>query len=205
MNLQQVITHREKCVIHNLPMHIVSTSPGIMGVDSQPKGLLITIKEASRRHEQFHKLFLNYDGTYFQEGGLEIISPQQNINMMARCVECQIIPIVKGKPVVATTILDLDTNSHFFTFSIKEVGQGRFDCSLQEEVFKFFDSGKFYHANANLIDGSGVLKMGTYDGKSTLDQILESCMIFNMPKFDVSKISTINQLIEKIKLYNLFS
>lgn len=198
MTLKELLEYRSKCFIHNLPMKpscFRSNGDQILLTD---QGLhLVSEDLSSGLSFHFDGLFINTTKPY--------VSVMIFIYMM--CDLCAKEPILKDRypPIGYSSLLNINTNQHRYTFCLQGNDKGGFDGRLSRESIKYVRDGKFYHVDFDLVDKQGSCKMGSCDMKQTLDDLVSKMMNLHVPVFDASKIQNIDTLVEKLKLYNLFS
>jgi hypothetical protein len=117
------------------------------------------------------------------------------------CDECNKHPIHNKN-------LSLDNflkSQYYYTFSIYDVKGGKYDCELETEYAKYIESEKFYHVYIDLKKATSACRIGSCNGKETLAKIIGGINNLKVPHLDISNMTDIHQLLDKLKLYNLFS
>jgi hypothetical protein len=195
MTLKELLEYRSKCLIHDLPM-----KPSYFGSG----GSCLTLTD-DRLNLETDGLNLNfyYDGIFTSN----IADPQtyneRLIHMMCRL--CSQQHLHKSRTLGSSTISDINVNQHYYAFILRGNTKGSFDGHLSHELIKCVRDGKFYHVDFSLTDRRAACKMGSCDMKQTLDDLVLKMMNLHVPVFDASRIQNIDTLVEKLKLYNLFS
>jgi hypothetical protein len=200
MTLKELLEYRSKCLIHGLPME-----PSYVEIS----GSHVTLTD-DRFNLETNGLNLNFyfNGVFaFNIIDPQIITnPQYNerlISMM--CRRCSRQHLHKSKTLGSSTISDINVSHHYYTFILRGNNKGSFDGYLSHESVKCVRDGKFYHVDFDLYTKQAVCKMGSCDVKQTLDDLVSKMMNLHVPVFDASRIQNIDTLVEKLKLYNLFS
>ena len=101
-----------------------------------------------------------------------------------------------------TSLLDMRVLQYYYTFWYYTSTQ---DGHLGIEKIKYPHDEKFYHIDANLVTGKAYCKMGSFKAGTTVDDMLGSFLNLELPQLDMKKINNTSDLMNKIKLYNLFS
>ncbi len=101
---------------------------------------------------------------------------------------------------MATTINSLKDLRCAYTFELFGDAEGNFDSILNWEDIRFCTKTDFYHIKTNFKEGKTWIKSGNFK-KDTLETIVS----MNVPAVNATNILTTEKLLEKIKLYNLFS
>jgi hypothetical protein len=78
-----------------------------------------------------------------------------------------------------------------------------YTCEDLSETIRYHTEDKFYRVTM-YPSGSAIFQMGDY-GKVKVEDMLNGMMQFAVPKFDISCIKSTDQLMSKMKIYNLFS
>jgi hypothetical protein len=204
MTLKELLEYRSKCLIHGLPME-----PSYVEIS----GSHVTLTD-DRVNLETDGLNLNFyfDGIF--TGNISdpqvITAPQiyneRLIHMICRrCSHQYLRQSNKSRTLGASTISDINVNQHYYTFILRGNNKGSFDGYLSHESVKCVRDGKFYHVDFDLYTKQAVCKMGSCDVKQTLDDLVSKMMNLHVPVFDASRIQNIDTLVEKLKLYNLFS
>ena len=204
--LQDIIKYRTTCLIHNIPMEIVCIVPFFLVAYMDDKGMNLIIKEAKKPS---FGISFHFDGTYHYqnaEGKLLNITESSPMQFAARCVYCAPLRTARDRKMGGpTTLQDIRSICHYYTFCMVREENDTFGCYLEKEIIRYNKDDKFYHMMANLSDKSATFRMGSCNNKELIGQLLDSMMHIDVPKFDSSAIQSIDQIIEKIKIYNLFS
>jgi hypothetical protein len=207
MNLQELLSYRKCCMIHSdrpLRPYCAGTA---MILDMTPAGLSLSFRLLDRKADAVLSdktmkiLEYNFDGTYqiFDRSFIgEII-----VYMM--CDTCkQENPISTFRD--QTSLITLNSNKYFYNFKLDKVSDSElYDGHLIGEVVRYTRNKKFYHLNKNHVSGEADCKMGSSDLNAILDDMLRGMLNLKLPSMDLTRIRDIDHLVDKIKLYNLFS
>jgi hypothetical protein len=207
MNLQEMLNHRTTCLVHNKPMtncvYIGNGGPfKVKNVKILEHGIEVLCC-ASINHE-YTKITFGKDGKISSEHPINIPTIQKAFRFAVGCEDCNLILVKTDLGSGATTLSNIRHQNNYYVFDLCK-GEELFSGTLLMEVIKYNDGNKFYHVSANLLDGSAQFKMGSCHGETVIEQLLSSLMHIDAPKFDPTKITSLEQLVQKIKLYNLLS
>jgi len=121
------------------------------------------------------------------------------IILKARSVGMTTMHGVMSQFLVDTTLKSLKDKRCAYTFDLFGDAEGNFDCQLNWEDISFHTKREFHQIKTNFKEDTTSIKSGAFNG--TLDDIIR----MNVPAVKTNTIPTTDKLIEKIKLYNLFS
>jgi hypothetical protein len=201
ITLQEALNYRPRCLIHNLPMVPGKVRGRVRGIKMMGDDLEIKL-----RHKvgpmAIQTLLFKADGTLTPP--CPLINDKEGLTIYMSCPECWNVPITEHK--LITTVQDVLQRNllHRYTFRISGK-EDRYFCDLEEETIKFHDEEKFYHIHVDLATGQSTFQMGHCHGDTLVQQLLDSVMNLQVPQFNPSSIQNIEQLVDKCKLYNLFS
>jgi len=192
MNLKDMLSYRGKCIIHNeKDLFPRCMSPSIMEVNEAGIRLRLDKNVSSP------VMIFNFDGTFS--------SPCTCIIYM-QCDECVKRPINKNRGIGLSTLNEMYSNYYFYNFALKaEEGDDFFECRPIAESIKYVIDDKFYHLDFDILANSGYCKMGDCRGDTSLNDMLKGLLSLDLPNLDMSRIQNVDQLVNKLKLYNLFS
>jgi hypothetical protein len=195
MNLKEALSYRSKCIIHpESNLHPRSSSPAIIELNKD--GLRANPNKNAVKSKI---LAFNYDGTFYPPGNYECIVYMQ-------CDECVKTPILKNRSLGFTTLQNISSNYYFYNLMLKsKLNDENFDCYLIGESIKYVQNDKFYHIDFDIKEGKASCKMGDCRGDAILDDMLNGMLSLDLPNLDMSRIWNTEQLVNKLKLYNLFS
>lgn len=190
-----MLSYRSKCIIHtSLDLHPRSSSPAIMELTKD--GVRINPNKNAIKSKI---LAFNYDGTYYPTGDYECVVYMQ-------CDECTKIPTLKSRGLGFTALDNIYNNCYFYNFIISSSFEDNtFSCSLIEESIKYMKDDRFYHLNFNINDGEAHCTIGNCGGEIILTQMIEGLLYLDLPSLDMSRIKNVDQIINKLKIYTLFS
>jgi len=143
-----------------------------------------------------------WDGSYNKYFGCPewIINNSINVYMICDiCAKKQFKKIAVGH----STIPSIKENVYFYSFVLVGDNFNNFDGELGWEIVRHTSGGKFYHMDTQLSDNSISYRMGNIN--DTLDYLLKSMISIQVKDVNVSYIKSIDQLINKMKLYGVFS
>lgn len=216
MNLQELLNYRATCLIHREPMSLYP-SP-----DKSPtfsNNIVVEVRDdglrAKRLGDESRGVTFRFDGScdtdYNQ--ALKRLKFPWIIGVM--CDRCHKVPTHKFMGRTVPTVDNIKHQVHFYTFTIipndviylpEDGGRpDKYECHPGMEVIKHFDGEKFYHMTGHVGGGSAAFNMGYLNMEDTLDQLVSSTSIIKVPKFNPAVITSIEQMVEKMKIYNLFS
>ena len=201
MNLQQLINYRSKCLICHQEMALKSLDLAGVKLILTEEGLKVeTGNVAMSAHFKF-------DGTY------QKLKRWNKLYARPLCVlrECDICPASavsfednskKSKLLkrqAGTTLLQIEDLRCAYSFDIFGDDSGVFDAHLNWEDIKYHDGKNFYHINTNFITGQTELISGNFQ------ESLDSLLRLMLPAIDISSVKNPKELINKLKIYTLFS
>lgn len=207
MNLQELLDYRKNCMIHSDQPLRPYCAGSAMILDVTPEGLSLSFRLLDRKGDAvisdktMKVLEYNFDGTYqvFERSFIgEIL-----VYMM--CDVCK-----RENPIStfgeASSLITINWNKYFYGFKLNYVpGAECYQCNLLAEIVRYTRDQKFYHVNKNHVSGEADCKMGKNDPEAILDDMLRGMLNLKLPHMDLTKIRDIDHLVDKIKLYNLFS
>lgn len=223
MNLEEVLNYRTHCIICNRKLETKSLDLADVQIARVNEGLTV---ETGTKNKDYSVFFKN-DGTYekMKKWNDMYVKP---LSVLKECPNC--VPKVnnntdwwpsalnrppkivhKARSVGMTTITDAMTR--FFATSISNLtelrcayafelygdSEGNFDCYLKWEDIMYHDDKSFYHVKTSFQQDITKIKAGQF--KDNLDSIIN----LDVPTFKTNNILSKEKLIEKIKLFNLFS
>ena len=198
MNLKEALSYRSKCIIHpESNLHPRSLNPTIIELNKD--GLRVKLN----KNANSKALAFNYDGTYYPLGNYECIIYMQ-------CDECTKQPILKSRSLGFTALDNINSNYYFYNFSLsaetgEDIHEENFKCTPIGESIKYVQNDKFYHIDFDIKEGKASCKMGDCRDDAILDDMLNGMLSLDLPNLDMSRIQNTEQLVNKLKLYNLFS
>ena len=205
MNLTDILQYRTTCLIHGKPMLLKCLDLTAKKIQVQENGVKLMVRNLSESGAML-SIFFNFDGTILH---IDDQVPKPAIwYFIMQCEDCATISTFSEMASVKkadTTLKNVRRLHHFYSFDIQVKDDNTFTCIPELEVIRYHRDDKFYHVTANLADGSARFKMGSCNSGEIINQLLSSLMKLDVPKFDPFTIKSIDQLIEKIKIYNLFS
>lgn len=174
-------------------------------IQLQENGVKLMVRNLSKSGAMF-PIFFNFDGTTSRTDDR---FPKPTIwYFIMQCEDCATISTfseMASAKKADTTLKNVRRLHHFYSFDIQVKDDNTFTCVPELEVIRYHKDNKFYHVTANLADGSAKFKMGNCNSSEIINQLLSSLMKLDVPKFDPSTIKSIDQMVEKIQIYNLFS
>lgn len=213
MNLTEILQYRTTCLVHSKPMLPKCLDQGAKKIQIQENGIKVVLNTDVYKSKATFFIFFNFDGTVDYNAQAAITRFRTPLYFLMQCEDCATMPIgvtvAAGKGTKrlngATSLREVRRQQHFYSFDIQVRADNTFTCIPEQEVIRYHRDNKFYHMSANLIDGSAKFKMGNCNSSEIINQLLSSLMKLEVPKFDPSTIKSIDQMVEKIQIYNLFS
>lgn len=191
MNLQEILNYRNNCIVCNRKMELSSINFTLKETDD---GVLVKSK-SKNNHINFH-----YNGIYkySEKANLKNIDTKP-LYVLKECPHC----IGKGKnkrTLIKSSLNNLKSFRCAYAFKIFYDVDGNFTCKLSWEDIKFYHSNEFYHCLTDFDKNESSIKSGNFQS-DTIDSIIR----INVPIVNTNKFLNKEVLINKIKLYNLFS
>jgi hypothetical protein len=103
------------------------------------------------------------------------------------------------------TIDELWNIQHYYSFSLQQVGRNSYSVLPGAEEIRYHDNDKFYHLGVSLGDKHAKGSIGSCDRKQTLGAVLDTMIVLNIPQFNYEKIQTLEQYVDKMRMYCLMS
>lgn len=206
MNLADILKHRQVCLIHNEEMAPFSFNSRL-ALDIFEDGLMAIELE---KKPPYKKAQFKHDGTFTKDKGMTKHFRAPFLVVMA-CAKCRYSPITPEKDgrslgsLGMSMLMDIRKIQHYYSFDLYADANGTYDGNLGKETIKYSKDDKFYHLDVDLKTKQANFKMGTCAGHDMLETLLEGLLDLKVPNVDTSKFTSIEQVIEKFKLYNLFS
>lgn len=194
-----IFNYRRKCIIHDTSLFAI-TEEGL-AVDIVGDDLTLQILKSDVFRQKTSKnlnLTFHSDSTYTaSEGIFNYLSPQLIIHM--KCNKCNYICQND------TTLSNILTNQHFYSFKLNVGLNGKYSQSLLFESIKYTDLEKFYHIFSDLESKETTFKIGDCKLGMPVATMLERLAIIDVPSFDMSRIKSLDQFLNKVKTYMTFS
>ncbi|HEY5268311.1 MAG TPA: hypothetical protein VII94_04210 [Candidatus Saccharimonadales bacterium] len=218
MNLQEILNYRKTCLIHEnklLKPRIIFFNSFIFFSDICVTEDSIIVKNQDPNMMDFEKikkyknlnelneattLVFKFDGTYAKPSGdLQQLAGPVVFHMV--CDECNKTPIHSRQ----LSIDNFLSSQHYYTFTIFDQKNGKYKCELEREYVKYTENSKFYHVHVDLKETTSVCQIGSCNVKDTIGILMSKINKIETPNLNISNITDIRQLVDKCKLYNLFS
>jgi hypothetical protein len=106
----------------------------------------------------------------------------------------------KSRSLGATTLMQLQDLRCAYTMTLFGDSEGNFAANLDWEDIKFHDGGKFYHIKTHFPDNQTELLSGAFE-----DESIKDATRLSFPAVNTSGVHNTDQLLNKLKLYNVFS
>jgi hypothetical protein len=203
MNLQEILSYRKNCLIHSLPMQIMNSPTRIKLPGKTTK---VTLIPEGFLYDK--KRIFNYDGTCTPLHNELPNSVPFPWTLAMICAECAKTPIHNYASDGRTSPENIKHSVHFYTFNINLVVRTPmpiiYECHPGLEIIKYTIKNKFYHLTGTIGGGKALFATGFLD-RATIQQLADSAFILNTPQFNPSRIHSLDQMVEKIQIYSLFS
>ena len=218
MNLQEILNYRKVCLIHeneSLKPHIYFfksfvfftniqiVNDSLIVRNNNPSMMNFECIKNSKNMKELEDettLVFKFDGTYAKPSGeLQELAGPVTFHMV--CDECNKNPIHNKN-------LSLDNflaTQYYYTFTIFDQDEGKYKGVLEAEYAKYIENDRFYHVYIDLKESVSSCRIGSCNGKETLAKIIDGMNNLKVSHLDISHMTDIHQLLDKLKLYNLFS
>lgn len=218
MNLQEILNYRKSCLIHkneSLKPHIYFfqsfvfftniqiTEDSLIVRNNNPSMMNFEAIKNSKNMKEIEDettLIFKFDGTYAKPSGeLQELAGPVTFHMV--CNEC-------NKNPVHSKHLSLDnflTTQYYYTFTLFDQENGQYKGVLESEYAKYIENDKFYHVHMNLKEATSACRVGSCNGTETLGTIIDGINRIEVPNLNTANMKDIYQLVDKLKLYVLFS
>lgn len=216
MILPELLAYRDKCLIHGLPLkpHCYG------GIERKEDVYLYEYKQGEEivrglslqthhRQDIYGKpsltgLNFKYDGSFYRTDVCPKWVIENTISVSMVCDICNEHPVTKERNLGYTTVMQIKENQYSYSFILSGSARKKtYRGELTHEVLKYTRDGKFYHVDTYLQTGHATVRMGTCESTDTLDMMLKGFMNLSIPS--LTKMESVDQIVEKIKLYTLFS
>lgn len=221
MNLQEALSYRNNCIICDHPMETKSLDLAGLTFTTDETGL--HIKGGTK---DYHVSF-NYDGTYqrSKKWWSTYVKPLSVLKECPRCLPDDFkdgikagtkaitkadlpsrVVILKGRSVGMSSLVAQSTLNSLkdlrcaYAFNIFGDAENNYTCEMKWEDIKFHNNIEFNHFITDFDKNESSIKGGNFQSDS-----IDSMIRINVPAINTSKLLTREALINKIKLYNLFS
>lgn len=218
MTLLEALGYRSQCLIHDKMLKPCPVGPTDRAdeclVNERGLHLLSHSRWDIRGKPSLTGLGYYFNGNCYRNDVCPAWAKNGCIQIRMICDECRRVPIIKSRGLGFTSLQDLRTVQYFYQFAlkakllsddIKEEIVSNYTCELSFEKVKYIQDDKFYHVDSDLTNNETFIKMGTNKGATRLGDLLDTYLDLTVPKLDMKRIETIEQLVDKVKLYNLFS
>jgi hypothetical protein len=205
MNLKEAVNYHSKCIICQTDLNLESLDLAGVSIYSDTNGIKVLAGDT-------HSCYFKFDGTYEKMKRWNNIYAKP-LYVNACCPICYPSIDVKGvrkkiryksRSFGLTTIAQAKDFMHAYQFEIYGEEDKTFNVYLKTEDIKFYDEQYFYHVSTNFEVNATYLMRGPIPNEFNLAE-MHNTHIINLPAINTSKINNREQLINKIKLYNLFS
>lgn len=226
MNLQEVLNYRSHCLLCNRKLEIKSLDLAGVSLIRTNDGLHAELVSKDKNYSVYFK----NDGTYerMKRWNNMYVKPLAVLRECPKCIpkvdlveDVTVTGIPKSPPpillkarstgmttiskalsqyLVATTLDSLKDLRCAYTFELFGDSQGNFESTLNWEDIRFCTKTDFYHIKTNFKEGKTWIKSGNFK-KDTIETIVS----MDVPAVNASNIVSKEKLVEKIRLYNLFS
>ena len=132
-------------------------------------------------------------------------TPIDTLQIHMICKECAKQPINGRGRLGDITIDELWNIQHYYSFSLQQVGRNSYSVLPGAEEIRYHDNDKFYHLGVSLGDKHAKGSIGSCDRKQTLGAVLDTMIVLNIPQFNYEKIQTLEQYVDKMRMYCLMS
>lgn len=210
MNLQTLLNYRPVCLIHQQPMR-QHMRPELRSYDLLTRQVEDGLAVWGKNNKPMKGAYFNFDGTFNinknQPNLIRFLTSPLRIGMM--CSQCRSVPFIHDDMHQGQLAsVNIGKPRHFYTFFLSFPSNsltGKFECEGGIEMIIHHSAGKMYHLTGTVGGGTANFNMSRYRKKIRMDRIINDRFGLTVPQFDPSKIQNTDQLMEKIKLYNLFS
>ncbi len=218
MNIQEILNYRKACLIHESePLkphifffrsflffsHVELAKDSLIVRNQDPNMMNFEAIKQSKTMEELNietTLVFKFDGTYAKPSGdLQQIAGPVTFHML--CDECYKTPI-HSKHLSLENFL---SSQYYYTFTIFDQENGQYKSVLEAEYAKYIENDKFYHVYMDLKEATSSCRIGSCNGKETLGTIIAGTNKIEVPNLNTVNMPGIHQLVDKLKLYNLFS
>ncbi len=223
MNLQEVLTYRSQCLICDRKLETKSLDLAGISLTRTNEGLLAELFSKDKNYSVYFK----NDGTYerMKRWNNVYVKPLAILRECPKCIpKIDIVEdkvtlsapqpphiLLKSRSVgattttgaallMATTLNSLKDLRCAYTFELFGDSEGNFESTLNWEDIRFCTKTDFYHIKTNFKEGKTWIKSGNFK-KDTIETIVS----MDVPAVKTTNITTKEKLVEKLKLYNLFS
>jgi hypothetical protein len=206
MNIQEAINYRTNCIICSKHMPIDferMSSARKLKITETDKGI-----EIRSGHKNGIYMLFKPDGQVIKtEKNYKIYS--STIQFFRRCEYCRGTTgapiILKSRSVGASTALgassinNLRDSAVYYSFYTYPNKYGVYTTSFSYETIRYSDGTKFWHVNTSANEHKSIIYYGKFSDP------ISKAIYLTVPDMNLSNVKTKEQLIDKIKMYTLFS
>lgn len=194
MNLQEILSYRDKCVICERPLTMRIVRYPKLSINVTDEGLLINsiYKDGAR-------LLFKYDGK-FERNKRDYKIYDGPIHIERRCMfhpqRSGAVTNISSRGTTIDNLKDLTCQYEFFLFND---GNGNCSADMHTEWLYYHNEEAFWQVNTWF--GSGKTHIYSAKFSDTFNNMLQ----LKTPAINMSSVQNPEQLIGKIKMYTLFS
>lgn len=199
--LKELLNYRKKCIIHGKQLRPVQLRG--LSFDLSKDQLSLSILRGRKKDSILCNLTFKDDGTYTcTKDCFKYIDNVVSLYMI--CDECRKFPLDALSHI--TSLNNIWNVQYFYTFDLTALPKNdKYDGELGTEEIRYCVDDKFYHTSVNLMNKAATCEMGKCARTDTLKEIVEGRFIINVPHLNMDKIKNLEQYLNKMKLYSIFS
>lgn len=227
MNLQEAMNYRTQCVVcgRNL-VTIVAGHEKSLTVEYDQKSLLITGSSWSSSPSHGVKLMEFFQDGTFQRSKRNFALYRRPIQIWRGCPVCRcdgnvspqktpgttgtLLPTTpstwksRRQPVTQpeiwdTTLDNLRSSGCLFYFSLWGDSTGKYDLQPKMDCLRYFNETQFWHVTTDFEKGQTTFQTAKFA------QTLNELNTLKLPAVNLSKVTNIEEFLNKFKLYTVFS
>jgi hypothetical protein len=209
MNLQEVLNRRSKCLVHEEPLRPCIFPPSYRNdqirLDESGLHLYSHSQWDTWARPSLTGLGFRYDGTYYRNSVCPSWIQDGALFVYMMCKTCAQIPTREKETLGYISLMEVRTVQYYYSFSLLPTIDDRYDILLDREKIKYVRDDKFYHIDIDLTTRRAFCGIGSCAGNIIISDMISKMTNIKLPEMDLENVRDIDQLVEKLRIYNLFS
>lgn len=215
MTLKELINYRQNCLLCKKKMVLKNKELAGVSVRLNKDGLRVKLNDDGSGYSKNWFAQFNYDGTYIRGSNGPWSIYVQPMIITKTCPNCETlhqrpidkILIHKPRSVGTTTLINSPPYSSLdnvkklactYSFTLHSENN-KFEGKMQYEFIGFSNDEEFYHISTDFAEDNSTVFHSKFHKK------IGDMMSLRLPAINTSNINNHQQLISKIRMYNIFS
>lgn len=193
MKLQELKNYHSHCLVCSSELDTYVADVSQLNCWWTEQGLLVE----TRNMPESYSVRFNFDGTYTRNSK-NLNKYRGPLTVVRECPQCA--PVPNHRSFASTSVERLKDTRWAYAFTIYGDAHGNFDAIMIWQDIKVILGDNFYHVNTNWSANRSETLAGNFKVDSLLSMINLTTAAIN-----TSKLTTVTDLVNKLKIYNLFS